>query len=120
MWGEVDVGGESGHFQVGGSERVFWFWQGSWVHRVRESEACWMLGIWLFGKVIIKFAVGSSKCGGNWIMECCMTLRLLRFVQGQLMVLLCLKEAGESEDANLGFRIDLVKYHFLKARHAKT
>lgn len=55
-----------------------------------------MLGKWLFGKVIIKLAVGCSKCGGNWIMECCMTLRLLRFVQGQLMVLVCLKKAGET------------------------
>lgn len=54
-----------------------------------------MLGMWLFGKVILKLAVGSSKCGGNWTMECCMTLRLLRFVQGLLMVLVCLKKAGE-------------------------
>lgn len=54
-----------------------------------------MLGIWLFGKVMLKLAVGSSKCGGNWIMERCMALRLLRFVQGQLMELVCLKKAGE-------------------------
>lgn len=54
-----------------------------------------MLGIWLFGKVIVKLAVDSSKCGGNWIMECCLILRLLRFVPGQLMELFCLKKAGE-------------------------
>lgn len=95
MWWEVDVGGESRHFQVGGSEQIFWFWQGSWVHRLRKSEACWMLGVWLFGKVIIKLAVGSSKYGGNQIMECCLILRILSFVQGQLMELVCLKKAGE-------------------------
>lgn len=95
MWWKVDVGGESGHFQVGGWEQVFWVWQSSWVHRLRESKACWMFGMWLFGKVVVKLAVFSSKCGGSWIMERCMTLRLLRFVQRQLMVVVCLKKAGK-------------------------
>lgn len=50
------------------------------------------------------------------------TLRLLRFVQGQLMVLVCLEMLVrcENEDANLGLGIDLVKCHFLTVRHRKT
>lgn len=72
---------------MGGSEEVFWVCQGSWAHRLRESEACWMLGIWLFGKAVVKLAVVSSKCRGNWIVEYCLILRLLRFVQGQLIEL---------------------------------
>lgn len=42
---------------------------GSWI-----EEKWVLLGIWLFGRGIIKLVVGSSRRGGDWIMECFMTL----------------------------------------------
>lgn len=42
---------------------------GSWI-----EEKWVLLGVWLFERVTVKLPVGSSKCGGNWIMECFMKL----------------------------------------------
>lgn len=56
---ESDAGGESRCFQVGDSEQVLGVWQGTWVHGLKRNN---------------KIGSGSSKYGGNWIVECFMEL----------------------------------------------
>lgn len=63
--GSLDASGESRDFHVGGSEEVLWGWEGTEVLGLRGS-----VGIGLLGRGVVTLAVGSGRCGGNWVMEC--------------------------------------------------